>query len=330
MAAAADPVAIERRRRLDPAQLAARWGTIASLILLVVVFSALKPDVFATSSNFIDIVNQVAILGVIALGLTAPLVMNQFDLSITGVATLAGYVSTRMLAEGNGGLLPVLLGTVALAALIGVANGYIVGYLGISAFIATLAVGQILNGVVLGYSNSETVLLGIPDSFLALGQNKVGPIPVPVIIFAAVALILWTFLERTEYGRHMYAIGSNAEAARLSGINVRRYALIALSISAVAAAIGGMVVAANLGVGRPQGVGETYLLDGFTAVFIGAATLRPGVFHILGTVVGVLLIGVISNGLSILGVATFWQLIIKGTLLIAAIFFASLANRKAR
>ncbi len=328
MTTTADPVPALTPRR-DWARLVSRWGTIASLVLLLIVFSALKPDVFATSGNLIDIVNQVAILGVIALGLTVPLVMGQFDLSIVGVATLAGYVASKLLADG-GALLPILVLTLAIAALVGVLNGFIVGYLGISAFIATLAMGQILNGVVLGYSNSETVLDGIPQGFLALGQDKVGPLPVPVLILAGVAALLWIFLERTEYGRHMYAIGSNSEAARLSGIRVRRYALIALGISAVAAAIGGMVVAANLGVGRPQGVGETYLLDGFTAVFIGAATLRPGTFHILGTVIGVLLIGVITNGLSILGVATFWQLIIKGVLLIAAIVFASLATRNRR
>lgn len=328
MSTTAEPtLAITPRR--DWARLISRWGTIASLVLLLIVFSVLKPDVFATSSNLIDIVNQVAILGVIALGLTVPLVMGQFDLSIVGVATLAGYVASKLLADG-GSLAPVLLLTLGIAALIGVLNGFIVGYLGVTAFIATLAMGQILNGVVLGYSKSETVLDGIPQSFLALGQDKVGPLPVPVLILAGVALLLWVFLERTEYGRHMYAIGSNSEAARLSGIRVRRYALIALAFSAIAAAIGGMVVAANLGVGRPQGVGETYLLDGFTAVFIGAATLRPGTFHILGTVVGVLLIGVITNGLSILGVATFWQLIIKGVLLIAAIVFASLATRNRR
>lgn len=328
MSTTAEPTLALAPRR-DWARLISRWGTIASLVLLLIVFSVLKPDVFATSSNLIDIVNQVAILGVIALGLTVPLVMGQFDLSIVGVATLAGYLASKLLADG-GSLALVLLLTLGIAALIGVLNGFIVGYLGVTAFIATLAMGQILNGVVLGYSKSETVLDGIPQSFLALGQDKVGPLPVPVLILAGVALLLWVFLERTEYGRHMYAIGSNSEAARLSGIRVRRYALIALAFSATAAAIGGMVVAANLGVGRPQGVGETYLLDGFTAVFIGAATLRPGTFHILGTVVGVLLIGVITNGLSILGVATFWQLIIKGVLLIAAIVFASLATRNRR
>jgi ribose transport system permease protein len=328
MAVATDVQGVRERPQFG--QLLARWGTIASLVLLLIVFSALKPDVFPTSDNLIATVNQVAILGVIALGLTVPLVMGQFDLSIAGVATLAGYISTRWLVDlGAGGLVPVLLAVLAIAAGIGVINGYLVGYLRISAFIATLAMGQILNGVVLGYSESQTVLAGIPENFLIIGQNKIGPLPFPVIILAVVAVILWLFLERTEYGRHMYAIGSNREAARLSGVRVRRYALVALAISATAAAAGGMIVAANLGVGRPQGVGDTYLLDAFAAVFIGAATLRPGMFHILGTVVGVLLIGVISNGLSILNVASYWQLIIKGLLLLAAIFVSSLASRTA-
>lgn len=329
MEAVVDPRQLERReRRVSVAEALGRWGTIGSLVVLLIVFSILKPSVFATSDNFIDILNQVAILGMVALGLTVPLVMGQFDLSITGVATLAGYLATRWLTStGSGGLVPILLAVLAIAATIGVINGFVVGYMGISAFIATLAMGSILGGIVLGYSKSQTVLFGIPDNFLVLGQNKIGPIPVPVVILAVLALALWTFLERTEYGRHLYAIGSNREAARLSGIQIRRYALVALGISAAAAALAGIVVASNLGVGRPQGVGDAYLLDGFAAVFIGAATLRPGEFHILGTVVGVLLIGVIDNGLSILNVQSYWQLIIKGVLLIAAIFVSSLARR---
>ena len=131
------------------------------------------------------------------------------------------------------------------------------------------------------------------------------------------AIVLYVFLEQTQVGRHMYAIGGNAETARLSGIAVKRYALMALGISAMCAALGGMIVAANLGVGRPQGVGDTYLLDSFAAAFIGASTLRPGRFHILGTVIGVLLIGVINNGLSIMGVETFWQYAVRGIILLA-------------
>jgi ribose transport system permease protein len=301
-----------------------RYGTIVSLVVCVLIFSALRPDVFATTQNFLNILNQVSILGIIALGLTVALVQGLFDLSLASMATLGGFIVTKWLAEGTIGspvLAVVLMLLVALV--IGCLNGIVVAYGGVSAFIATLAVGSILTGAVLGISKSATILSGIPDGFLVMGQGKVGPIPAPVVFLAIVAVLLYVFLEQTQVGRHMYAIGGNAETARLSGIAVKRYALIALGISAMCAALGGMIVAANLGVGRPQGVGDTYLLDSFAAAFIGASTLRPGRFHIIGTVIGVLLIGVINNGLSIMGVETFWQYAVRGMILLLAVFGAS-------
>lgn len=305
-------------------ELASRYGTIGSLLACVIIFSALRPDVFPTSQNFFNVLNQVSILGIIALGLTVALVQKQFDLSLAAMATFGGFVATKWLADGTIGspaLAIVLVLLVALA--IGAFNGVVVAYGGVSAFIATLAVGSILTGVVLGVSKSATILSGIPDGFLMIGQGKLGPIPAPVVFLAVVALLLYVFMEQTQLGRHMYAIGGNAETARLSGIPVKRYALMALGISAMCAALGGMIVAANLGVGRPQGVGDTYLLDAFAAAFIGASTLRPGRFHILGTVIGVLLIGVINNGLSIMGVETFWQYAVRGVILLLALLGAS-------
>jgi ribose transport system permease protein len=308
-----------------------KYGTIASLIVFIVFFSVLRPEVFPTTLNVFNILNQVSILGIIALGLTVPLVQGLFDLSIGAMATLGGFLVTFVLANGTIGSVYAAIGLVLLFALaIGAVNGVIVSYAGISAFIATLATGSIMTGAVLGISNSQTVLSGIPDAFLAIGQGRLGPIPVPVIIMAVVAVVLWVFLTLTQTGRNMYAIGGNAEAARLSGIKVKRYPLLALAISAGCAALAGMVVSANLGVGRPQGVGETYLLDAFAAAFIGASTLRPGRFHIVGTIVGVLLIGVINNGLSLLGVPTFWQYVVRGALLLIAVFGAGfvLTRRK--
>ena len=304
--------------------LGSRYGTIASLVACVVIFSILKGDVFATSQNFFNILNQVSILGIVALGLTVALVQGLFDLSLAAVATLGGYMATKWLSEGTIGspVMAVLL-VMVVALAIGAFNGMVVAYGGVSAFIATLAVGSVLTGLVLGVSQSATILSGIPDGFLIMGQGKVGPIPAPVVFLAIVAIVLYVFLEQTQTGRHMYAIGGNSETARLSGIPVKRYALLALGISAMCAALGGMVVAANLGVGRPQGVGDTYLLDSFAAAFIGASTLRPGRFHILGTIIGVLLIGVINNGLSIMCVQTFWQYAVRGVILLLAVFGAS-------
>lgn len=313
---------LTRERLID---FVGRYGTIIALVLLIVIFSALKPTVFLTPLNFFNILNQVAILGIIGLGITVALVQGLFDLSVAAVATLGGYLATSWLANDIIGspIVAVLL-VLVVAVGVGMISGIFSAYFGISSFIVTLAVGAILTGAVLGVSNSQTILSGIPDEFLVFGQGRVGPIPAPVLFLAAVAILLYVLLEHTQVGRHMYAIGGNAETARLSGIAVKRYALIGLGISAACAALAGIVVAANLGVGRPQGVGDTYLLDAFAAAFIGAATLRPGRFHIVGTVIGVLLIGVINNGLSIMGVETFWQYIVRGTILLVALLGASL------
>jgi ribose transport system permease protein len=309
----------------------ARYGTIVSLIALVVVFSLARPEVFPTVRNFFNVLNQVSILGIIALGLTVCLVIGQFDLSIGALATFGGYVSARILLEIGvpNGTMPVVLLVILLvlvmAALIGMLNGALVSYLGISAIVETLAMSFIVTGVILGVSNSRTISpTEIPAAFKFLGQGNLWGIPHPVLIMIAVAVILWLYLEHTQPGRNMYAIGGNKEAARLSGIPVKRYALVAMGICAACAALGGLVAAANLGAGRPQGVGETYLLNAFVAVFIGASTLRPGKFHVLGTAVGVLMIGVINNGLSVLGVPSFWQYIVQGVLLILALISASM------
>ncbi|MFP4238118.1 MAG: ABC transporter permease [Rhodosalinus sp.] len=307
----------------------ARWGTLISLVLLIAFFSLARPEVFPTMRNTLNILNQVSILGIIALGLTLCLVVGLFDLSIGAMATFGGYFAARILAELGiesgwvvaGAVLAVLI----LAMLIGMINGALVSYLGISAIVETLAMSFIVTGLILGVSGARTVFSSdIPESFQIIGQGTILGVPNPILIMIATALLLWVFLEHTQPGRNMYAIGGNREAARLSGINFQKFALIAMGISAACAALGGLVAAANLASGRPQGVGETYLLNAFVAVFIGASTLRPGKFHVFGTAVGVLLIGVINNGLSVLGVATYWQYIVQGLILILALISASM------
>ena len=286
--------------RTDIAAWVARYGTIMSLAILLIAFSIARADVFPTIDNLLNIMNQIAILGTLAFGLTVCLVMGLFDLSIAAMATLGGYVATFLLVNNADAVstpVAVLISLTA-AAIIGIGNGLIVSYLGISAFIATLATGSIITGAMLGISDSKTIITGIPDDFMTIGQGTIAGIPNPVLIMLAVGLVLWLLLEHTQIGRHLYAIGGNAEASRLSGIAVKRYAPFALAICAACAGLGGLMAASVLGAGRPQGVGDGYLLNAFAAVFIGASTLRPGKFHILGTFIGVLLIGVINNGLS--------------------------------
>jgi ribose transport system permease protein len=322
----------DRKARVDIAAWFARFGTIVSLIILLVVFSIARSDVFPTIDNLLNIMNQVSILGTMAFGLTVCLVMGLFDLSIAAMATLGGYVATFLLVTYPDSIdVPAaVLISLATAAIIGVGNGLIVSYLGISAFIATLATGSIITGAMLGISNSKTIITGIPDAFMVIGQGAIFGVSNPVLIMLAIGFILWLLLEHTQLGRHLYAIGGSAEASRLSGIAVKRYAPIALAICAACAGLGGLMAASVLGAGRPQGVGDTYLLNAFAAVFIGASSLRPGKFHIVGTLIGVLLIGVINNGLSIMGVPTYWQYIVQGILLVIALFSAGILAMRRR
>jgi ribose transport system permease protein len=322
----------DRKAGFDLPAWLARYGTLASLAALLIVFSLARPDVFPTVDNLLNIMNQVSILGTMAFGLTVCLVMGLFDLSIAAMATLGGYVATFLLVQYPDTIsvpLAVLI-SLAIAGAIGVFNGLIVSYLGISAFIATLATGSIITGAMLGISNSKTIITGIPDEFLVIGQGSVFGVSNPILIMLAIGVILWLLLEHTQLGRHLYAIGGSAEASRLSGIAIKRYAPIALAICAGCAGLGGLIAASVLGAGRPQGVGDTYLLNAFAAVFIGASSLRPGKFHIIGTFIGVMLIGIINNGLSVMGVPTYWQYIVQGVLLIIALFSAGLLTMRRR
>ena len=322
----------DRKAGFDLPAWLARYGTLASLAALLIVFSLARSDVFPTVDNLLNIMNQVSILGTMAFGLTVCLVMGLFDLSIAAMATLGGYVATFLLVQYPETIsvpLAVLI-SLAIAGTIGVFNGLIVSYLGISAFIATLATGSIITGAMLGISNSKTIITGIPDEFLVIGQGSVFGVSNPILIMLAIGVILWLLLEHTQLGRHLYAIGGSAEASRLSGIAVKRYAPIALAICAGCAGLGGLIAASVLGAGRPQGVGDTYLLNAFAAVFIGASSLRPGKFHIIGTFIGVMLIGIINNGLSVMGVPTYWQYIVQGLLLIIALFSAGLLTMRRR
>ena len=322
----------ERKPRFDAAVWFAHYGPIVSLVALLIVFSLARSEVFPTVGNLLNIMSQISILGTMAFGLTVCLVMGLFDLSIAPLATLGGYVATSLLVNYPDavGVPTAILIALAIAAAIGVLNGIIVSYLGISAFIATLATGSIITGAMLGVSDSRTIISGIPDEFMAIGQGTIMGVPNPVLIMLAIGIVLWLLLEHTQLGRQIYAIGGSAEASRLSGIVVKRYAPITLAICAACAGLGGLLAASVLGAGRPQGVGDTYLLNAFAAVFIGASTLRPGKFHIMGTFIGVLLIGVIDNGLSVMGVPTYCQYVVQGVLLLVALFSAGLLTMRRR
>jgi ribose transport system permease protein len=309
--------------------LVGQYGTLAGLVAMIVGFSLAAPRAFPTVSNFINILNQVSLTAIIAGGLTLPLAVGEFDLSIGYGASLAGVLATGFMVNQR---LPVLL-AIAVALLVGVAvglvNGLIVTKAGVNALITTLGTGTILVGINYGYSAGTPIAQGLPPSFLNIALGSIVTIPSDVLIMAVVLVVLWILLNQTDLGQRIQAVGGNKEAARLSGIRVDRVRTVAFVVSGVCAALTGILLASLLGSGETS-AGDSYLLDAFAAVFLGSATLRDGEFHILGTLVGVLIIGVGFNGLGIFGAPTFYQYVFKGAMLIVAVALSTIARRYAK
>lgn len=305
-----------------------RYGTIFGLLLMLVFFSINAPGVFLSRANFLNILSQASLTAIIASGLTCTLVVGEFDLSIGYVASFVGLIVTGLMAyEG----LPIwlsILGALALGAGIGVVNGLLVTKVRINAVISTLGVGTMLTGLGFSYS-AFPIATGIPRAFtdISLGRLVFG-MPNPVIIMVVVLFALWVILNKTDIGQKMQAVGSNVEAARLSGIRVDRIKVFAFAVAGFCAAMTGTLLSSLLGSGT-LAAADGYLLDAFAAVFLGSATLREGEFHIVGTLVGVLILAVGFNGLSIFGAPTHFQPIFKGGILILAVGMSALARRYA-
>jgi ribose transport system permease protein len=307
----------------------ARYGTLIGLAVMIIVFTIKSPTSFFTLPNFTNILSQASLTAIIASGLTMTLVVGEFDLSIGYAASFAGLIVVGSIAQ-NG--LPVFVGVgliLVIGAAIGTTNGLLVTKVRINAVIATLGVGTALTGLGFAYS-AFPIAAGVPKAFtdISLGSVVFG-IPNSIIIMVVVLAILWVILNKTDLGQKMQAVGGNIEAARLSGIRVDRVKIIAFAIAGVCAALTGTLLSSLLGSGT-LAAADGYLLDAFAAVFLGSATLRDGEFHIVGTLVGVLVIAVGFNGLSIFGAPTFVQPIFKGVVLIIAVGLATLSRRYAK
>lgn len=318
-------------RRLSPAAKAAlgvfaRYATIIGLALMIVAFSVLSPDAFPTFSNFINVLNQASLAMIISGGLTLALVIGEMDLSVGYAASLHGVLVTGLIVH-SGLPIPVALAVViALGAAVGAVNGLIVTKLRVNSVIATLGVGTILVGLAFAYSSGVPIVAGVPEAFLqlALGRWLFG-IPNPIIVMALVVLVLWVLVERTAIGQEIQAVGGNQAAARLAGISVDRIKILAFVISGMCAALTGALLASRLGSGTTSAA-DSYLLTAFAAVFLGSATLRDGEFHVLGTLVGTLIIVFGFNGLNIFGAPTFSQYVFQGATLIIAVGLSSLGR----
>ncbi len=311
---------------LDLQRFLKTWGTLLGFVFLVVLFSLLRPDAFAQIRNLRNLVEQVATLAIASAGVGMVMVTGDFDLSVGAVASLSGVILASLLVSGVG-IAPAILLTVLAGAAIGAVNGLIIAYAGVSPFIGTLAAMTSYTGLALFITRGTTVF-GLPAAFRWIGQGRVGPIPTPVVIMVGVVLATWILLDYTTFGQRLYAIGGNRQAAYLAGINTSRARFFAYVYSGVTASISGIVLTSRLFSAHPQAAAP-FMLNAAAAVFLGMTAFRDGQPNAFGTVLGVLIMGVLSNGLNIVGVDTYIQSVLTGAILILAVLLSGLSQRSA-
>ena len=306
-------------------QLFLQGGTIIALVLLIGFFTMMRPDVFPSFGNIRNILEQIAILTIIAMGQTAVMVVGDFDLSVGAVAFKTGATAAALMIGGTPVPLAVLA-ALAVGMLVGVVNGYLVAFLRLSAFVATLATMTTVGGLAFIVTEGTT-LYGMPESFFWIGQSRPLGIPMPIFFALVVAAVLWITLRYTTLGRRWYAVGGNTEVARLSGVNVRWTRFLAFVVAGLASAIGGIILVSRLG-SASSASANNYMMLAVAAVFLGMTLLKSGQANAGGTLVGVGIIGVMSNGLNIIGVNTYIQQVLTGLIIIAAVTLSALKSRE--
>ncbi|MCL7746237.1 ABC transporter permease [Halalkalibacter sp. MEB205] len=301
-----------------------KYGIFIILILLIVLMSILTPH-FLSATNLINIVRQMSIIGIIAIGVTPIIITKGIDLSSGSVIALVSVVVATF-AQGDYPLVVPILVALGVGLLAGLINGTLVAKGMLAPFIATLGMMTAARGAAMLYSDGRPIG-GISESFTFIGQGIVFGIPVPVIIFGLVGLVTWVLLNKTKVGRYVYAIGGNEQAAVTAGINVSRIKLMVYAYAGLLGGIAGMILTSRIASGQPQ-AGIMFELDAIAAAVIGGTSLFGGIGTVGGTIIGALIIGVMNNGLDLLGVSSYWQQIVKGAIIVAAVYIDSRKNRK--
>ena len=293
-----------------------RYGLLLALVLISLCLAALRPQ-FLTYSNLINVARQISLNGILAIGVTYALLTGGVDLSLGSVVALSGVVAASFAHPGDGMVIwPIAIG-ILVGISTGAANGIAIAYGRVAPFIVTLGMMTVARGLALVVSRGKPVS-NLSESFTRLAGNVLG-FPIPVIILLSVGIVSWVFLMNTRLGRYIYAVGGNEQAARAAGINVNAIKIIAYTACGGLGGVAGVVLAARITTGQPN-AGVAYELDAIAAAVIGGTSLSGGVGTISGTLLGALLMGVINNGLDLLNVSSYYQQIVKGLIIIAAVW----------
>jgi len=327
----------EKRQQMSHtiSSLFSKYGIFLIFAVMIVVASLLSPA-FVSSTNLINIVRQMSIVGLIALGVTGIIVSAGIDLSSGSVVGLTAVVAASLAqSPDNSGAfypglhLPLIVPVLAaclVGALVGLINGTLVAKTRIPPFIATLGTYTAVRGAALLYTGGRPIS-DLTDEYNFIGQGDVFGLPVPIIILVVMAVVTHILYAHTKFGKYIYAIGGNEQAARVSGINASRYKMLIYVYASFLAALAGLVVSSRIGSGQP-GLGVGYELDAIAAAVIGGTSLSAGgIGTVAGTIVGALIIGVLNNTLDLMNVSAYWQQIIKGCIIVGAVVIDQLKHR---
>lgn len=302
-----------------------QYGMLVVLGVMVIVFSALRPDTFATVDNFETIVNNQAVLIIVALAAMMALVVGGFDLSITATLSLTSALVIGLQGKSDIAWPLAILICLCVGLVIGLVNGFFVAILKLNSFVVTLATQTILVGLTTWYTGGQVLFEKVDPAFLEAARNSIGGFVYPLFLALALVGILWFLLEHTTLGRQMYAVGSNSESARLAGVRTAKVTIIAFGVAGLLAGLAGVVQAAKIGSGQPD-IGAGFLLPAFASAFLGASVIRIGRYNPVGTLIGVLLVATGFSGLVLLGVALWVQPVFYGVVLLLAISTPHLAE----
>ena len=303
------------------------YGLPLLTLLLIIVFSVLLPDTFPTALNARSILADKAIVAMLALAATLPMMAGRIDLTV-GFGIVMWHILVLSLQVKYGFPWPLaILATVMCAALVGFCNGLLVEVAQVDAFVATLGTGTILYALALWHTDGRQIIGTLPPAFLAINTTSVAGIPIPAVYVVVLAVVLWIITERLPIGRYIYAIGANEKAAALNGIPVRRYVIGVFVSSGILAGLAGCVLGAKLRIGQAN-VGLDFLLPALVGAFLGSTTIKPGRVNVWGTIFGILILAVGISGIQLLGGAFFVEPLFNGVTLVVAIALAAFAQRR--
>ncbi len=292
-------------------------AVLLAFLILVVVMTILSP-VFLTWDNFSNVLRQATTTWNLALGLTMAIIINGIDLSVGSVVAVSGTLTAGFISNNGMNIwLAMLLGFL-IGALFGVVNGFIIAYTGMPPFVVTLATQFIGRGAAYVYANGQPIRC-LVDEFNVIGTGYLGFVPIPVVISLVIFIIMVIVLGQSKFGRHLYAVGGNEEAARFSGISIKKVKIIVYTLSGIFSSIAGIVLAARMYSGQPS-AGQGAEMDAIAASVLGGVSFLGGVGKLGGVMVGILVIQFMSNGLNLLNVNSFWQYIVKGVIILAAVY----------